>query len=133
MRKNLLRGVVHAFQPVADHVVPHALGPNRHGQPRDWCGGCNYGKYHYTVEQIGIDDPRCRAPVMAEWGGFRALLPELIARPFHDSSVPFASRQNQPSCASRDFDEELGKFEKAAVAIAAGRSNQGIEILKSRC
>ncbi len=100
MRKNLLRGVVHAFQPVADHVVPHALGPNRHGQPRDWCGGCNYGKYHYTVEQIGIDDPRCRAPVMAEWGGFRAPCRRSLSLDrFMTARVPFASRQNQPSCA----------------------------------
>ena len=71
-------GVVDAFKPVADHVVPHALaGRTAVDNVVTACGGCKYGKDDYTVEQIGIDDPRCRGPALTEWDGLRSFLPAL--------------------------------------------------------
>jgi hypothetical protein len=73
-----LHGVVHAFKAVADHVVPHALGGRTDlDNLVTACGGCNYGKFHYTVEQLGMDDPRAREPAITGWDGLLAFLPGL--------------------------------------------------------
>jgi hypothetical protein len=75
-------GVVHAFKIVADHVVPH-----RRGGRTDLdnlvtaCPGCNYGKEAFTLEQLGISDPRDRPPERNGWDGLRSLLPGLLLQP----------------------------------------------------
>src|SRR6185436_9980614 len=52
-------GVVLAFKAVADHVVPRNLGGRTDSDNLvTACPSCNYGKYNYTIEQLGIDDPR---------------------------------------------------------------------------
>jgi hypothetical protein len=72
-------GVIHAFKIVADHVVPH-----RRGGRTDLdnlvtsCPGCNYGKEAFTIEQLGISDPRDRRPVFSDWDGLTSLLPGLL-------------------------------------------------------
>lgn len=74
-------GVVLAFRANTDHVLPHRLG----GQTNlnnlvtaCWC--CNYGKGKYTLEEIGIDDPRDRVTVQREWDGLISYLPMLYSR-----------------------------------------------------
>src|SRR5690606_32421918 len=59
VRDNDLHGAVHAFKIVADHVVPHRTG----GATSllnlvSACPTCNYGKSWYSVEELGINDPR---------------------------------------------------------------------------
>lgn len=47
-----------------DHVKPYALGgPTEPDNLVTTCWGCNYGKWNYTLEQIGLDDPFARPPV----------------------------------------------------------------------
>jgi len=71
-------GCIHAFKPVADHVIPHHLGGRTDmGNLVTSCPACNYGKYNYTIEQLGISDPRERLPVASDWDGLRSLLPSL--------------------------------------------------------
>ena len=50
-----------------DHGVPHSLGGRT--DPENLvtsCWPCNYGKMNFTLEQIGLDDPRSRAPLSLE-------------------------------------------------------------------
>lgn len=55
----LRHGYVYVVRATADHVVPH----NRGGRTNlenlvTSCWACNYGKGGYTLEEIGLDDPR---------------------------------------------------------------------------
>ena len=44
---------------VADHVFPWSLGgATSLDNLVTSCGGCNYDKEHWTLEQLGIEDPR---------------------------------------------------------------------------
>lgn len=71
-------GVVHAFKIVADHVVPFKRGGRTHPDNLvSACPACNYGKDAYTVEQMGIEDPRERSPISSDWDGLTSLLPGL--------------------------------------------------------
>jgi hypothetical protein len=33
------------------------------------CWGCNFGKYHFTLEQLGLVPPRKRNAIENEWQG----------------------------------------------------------------
>lgn len=71
-------GIVNIFKPAADHVVPWALGGRTNLENLvTSCGPCNYGKYNYTVEQMGVSDPRLRAPLVDDWDGLVSQLSAL--------------------------------------------------------
>ena len=66
----LTNGIIHIFYPVADHVTPWVLGGKT--QPDNLvasCGPCNYGKFNFTIEQIGIENPFSREPKVDNWDG----------------------------------------------------------------
>jgi hypothetical protein len=68
-------GIVHAFKIVADHVFPHKYGGKTSLENLvSACPSCNYGKYWYTTEQMGIDDPLSRQPTPFEWSGLASLV-----------------------------------------------------------
>lgn len=68
-------GILHGFKIVADHVVPHRLGGRTDlNNLVTSCPACNYGKYYYTIEQLGIDDPRDRPPVKSDWDGLTSFI-----------------------------------------------------------
>jgi hypothetical protein len=63
-------GVVLAFRANVDHVVPWKLGGVT--TPENLvtaCWSCNYGKAGYSIEQLGIEDPRSFGPSPSEWDG----------------------------------------------------------------
>jgi hypothetical protein len=33
------------------------------------CGPCNFGRVHYSLEEVGLIDPRTREPVRSKWDG----------------------------------------------------------------
>jgi hypothetical protein len=73
-------GCIHAFKPVADHVAPHHLGGRTDmNNLVTACPACNYGKYNYTVAQLGIDDPCERPPIETDWDGLLPLVAGLTA------------------------------------------------------
>jgi 5-methylcytosine-specific restriction endonuclease McrA len=77
--KNLdTHGIVHIYNPVADHVVPWNLGGRT--APSNLvtsCGACNYGKDRYTIEQLGIQSPFLRSPKLDDWDGLTFLLDQI--------------------------------------------------------
>ncbi len=64
-------GLYLEFCAVTDHVVSHNLGGRTNMDNLvTACWSCNYGKAGWTVEVIGIDDPRVRQPEPSpEWDG----------------------------------------------------------------
>ena len=69
---NLKRhGISLNFKATADHVVPIKRGGRTNmNNLVTSCWGCNYGKLNATLEQMGMDDPRSRAPInKQEWTG----------------------------------------------------------------
>ena len=71
-------GIIHIFNPVADHVIPWNLGGETNPENLvSSCGPCNYGKAGYTIEQIGIHDPFSRKPIVDSWDGLSSYLLKL--------------------------------------------------------
>ena len=63
-------GIVLAFRANADHVVPWIHGGKTSTENLvTSCWPCNYGKSGYTLEEIGITDPREKKLTNSEWQG----------------------------------------------------------------
>lgn len=74
-------GIVHIFNPVADHVVPWVVGGRTNVENLvASCGSCNYGKAGYTTEQIGIANPFSREPKIDTWDGLVSKLDAVKSR-----------------------------------------------------
>jgi hypothetical protein len=64
-----------------DHVVPYNCGGTvDESNLVTACWSCNYGKDRFTLEQLNIDDPRSRAPVVSEWDGLASAVEPLTRR-----------------------------------------------------
>jgi hypothetical protein len=71
-------GVIMAFRVCADHVVPwKGGGRTAVDNLVSACPSCNYGKSNYTLDQLGLDDPRGRPPSPSD--GWDGLLPFVSA------------------------------------------------------
>jgi 5-methylcytosine-specific restriction endonuclease McrA len=70
-RKNLNQHA--AFQAMwlqYDHVLPHSRGgDNSFGNLLITCAPCNYARMGFTLEELGLQDPRERGPVRSKWDG----------------------------------------------------------------
>jgi hypothetical protein len=63
-------GIIHFAWPVADHVIPWNKGGNTNlDNLVSSCATCNYGKDGYTIEQLGIQNPFMRKPMLDNWNG----------------------------------------------------------------
>lgn len=72
-------GVVLAYRAIADHVVPRRVGGRTcEDNLVTACWSCNYGKAEFTLEQLGLDDPRLRKLVPEDdWDGLVPLITPL--------------------------------------------------------
>ena len=53
-----------------DHLLPHARGGNNSFENMViTCAPCNFGRMNYTLEEVGLIDPRMREPVGSAWDG----------------------------------------------------------------
>lgn len=53
-----------------DHVLPHARGGNNDFENVVLtCAACNFGRMSYTLEEVGLYDPRQREPYRSSWDG----------------------------------------------------------------
>lgn len=58
-----------------DHVVPHSHGgDNSLENVVVTCGPCNFGRMQWTLEEVGLLDPRERPIQKAEWDGLERML-----------------------------------------------------------
>ena len=58
-----------------DHVLPHARGGNNNlDNLIITCAPCNFARMNYTLEEVGLADPRLREPVRSSWDGLERLL-----------------------------------------------------------
>lgn len=58
-----------------DHVVPHSHGgTNELDNLVVTCAACNYGKMNYTLQELGLMDPRSYPPVESRWDGLERFL-----------------------------------------------------------
>ncbi len=58
-----------------DHLVPHARGGDN--DPENMlitCAPCNFGRMNYTIEEVGLIDPRTRVPIRSSWDGLERLI-----------------------------------------------------------
>ena len=63
-------GIIHLTWPVADHVVPWNQGGRTDlDNLVSSCASCNYGKDGNTIQQIGIQNPFNREPIIDTWNG----------------------------------------------------------------
>src|SRR5262245_41838207 len=53
-----------------DHIVPHSRGgDNSLDNMLITCAACNFGKEEWTLEELGLIDPRTRPPYTSLWDG----------------------------------------------------------------
>ncbi|MBK9447313.1 MAG: HNH endonuclease [Betaproteobacteria bacterium] len=53
-----------------DHVVPHSHGgTNELTNLVTTCAACNFGKMEYTLDELGLIDPRTVSPIQSMWDG----------------------------------------------------------------
>lgn len=63
------------FAQSPDHVIPFAAeGQSVPANVVSACGACNYSKSDCLLEELGLEDPRSRAPIRDGWTG-------LVGRP----------------------------------------------------
>lgn len=59
-----------------DHILPHARGgTNSFENMVITCAACNFGRMDFTLEEVGIEDPRCRPVQHSDWNGLEHALP----------------------------------------------------------
>ena len=58
-----------------DHVVPHSAGgENTLENLVITCAACNFGKMNYTIDELGLLDPRDFPPVQSTWDGLERVI-----------------------------------------------------------
>lgn len=82
-----MHGSAIAHRAVIDHVLPRKRGgPTRLGNLVAACYPCNFGKGHYTLEELGIAPPR---PALRDgWNGFQTLVPALKEQAQAEKQMP---------------------------------------------
>lgn len=58
-----------------DHIIPHKRGGNN--EPDNLvtaCGPCQFGRGHFLLEEVQLEDPRTCAPKKDDWDGLTRLL-----------------------------------------------------------
>lgn len=68
-------GILFLARSEYDHVVPVSLGGiDSLDNLVTSCPGCNYGKDRWSLEELGLDDPRSRPLPATEWNGLTHLV-----------------------------------------------------------
>lgn len=58
-----------------DHLLPHSRGgDNSLENVVIACAGCNFGRMSWTLEEVGLLDPRARPRTQSSWDGLERLL-----------------------------------------------------------
>lgn len=63
-----------------DHVLAHARGgDNSIDNTIVTCAPCNFAKMNYTLDELGLTDPRIRQPVQSDWDGLERVLQRSVS------------------------------------------------------
>ena len=58
-----------------DHILPHGRGgTNGLDNMLITCAPCNFARMDYTLDEVGLADPRIRPPIQSSWDGLERLL-----------------------------------------------------------
>jgi len=70
-------GAFYAISASVDHIVPHSMGGiNDEENLVTACWPCQFGRGAWSLEEVGLLDPRLRAPIKDGWDGLTRLLPQ---------------------------------------------------------
>jgi hypothetical protein len=98
-------GAVHAFRANFDHVVPAWRGGKTdQANLVSSCWFCNFGKRRWTIEQLGLADPRDRAPIPIDsWTGLNEFSTALAkaAQSIRDANAGLEAAQHPRGKAAR--------------------------------
>ena len=68
-------GAFFALTASVDHVLPHSAGGGNELQNLvTACWSCQFGRGAYTIEELGLTDPRSRPPVIDGWDGLSRVI-----------------------------------------------------------
>lgn len=77
-------GAFYAMSASVDHIVPHSAGgTNDEENLVTACWSCQFGRGAWSLEEVGLLDPRTRPPVKDGWDG----LERLLMRPVPSAAV----------------------------------------------
>jgi hypothetical protein len=80
-------------------MVPRALGGrNEADNLVTACVVCNFARDYFTLEQVGLADPRDRPPVLDGWDGLTRLLTTAAQAYSPISPTPTPSQEPTPVC-----------------------------------
>ena len=80
-------GAFYAISASVDHVVPHSAGGTNNDENLvTACWSCQFGRGAWSLEEVGLLDPRERPPVRDAWDGLGRLL--TYARPLAVGTSP---------------------------------------------
>lgn len=69
-KKTLQHAAFMAMWMQFDHIVPHGRGgASDFGNMVVTCAGCNYGRMNFTLDEMGLIDPRTRPVTKTDWDG----------------------------------------------------------------
>lgn len=58
-----------------DHILPHARGGNNDiDNVVLTCSACNFGRMSFTLDEVGLLDPRHREPYRSKWDGLERFI-----------------------------------------------------------
>jgi hypothetical protein len=97
-------GGFYAMSASVDHVVPHSAGGgNDQENLVTACWSCQFGRGAWSLEEVGLSDPRARPPIKNEWDGLTGLLGNAALARVAQTSTPqtVETRDGPPPAPSR--------------------------------
>jgi hypothetical protein len=77
MKNTDIHGIWLLTRATVDHIEPMSQGGidvNREENLAACCWPCNYAKWKYTVEELGLENPNLRPPTSNQWLGLTDIL-----------------------------------------------------------
>ena len=82
-------GAFFAISASVDHVVPHSAGgTNEEENLVTACWSCQFGRGAWSLQEVGLLDPRARPPVRDGWDGLERVLTRQVPSAIFAPNVP---------------------------------------------